>query len=107
MIDTHTAVASFAESVYKRESRDDALNVIVSTASPYKFAKSVYYAITGEALEDDLEAVDRLSALSKTGIPSAVSEIRNAGIIHDKVCEISEMRDLVENVLVKGSNRQV
>ena len=102
VIDTHTAVASFAESLYGKESGDDTPNVIVSTASPYKFAKNVFLAITGEALQDDLEAVDRLSELSKTGIPSAVSEIRNAGILHDKVCEISEMRDLVESVLLKG-----
>ena len=102
VIDTHTAVASYAESVYRRESGDDTPNVIISTASPYKFAKNVYYAITGETTENDLEAVDKLSMLSKTGIPSAISEIRNAGIIHDKVCEISEMRDLVESVLIKG-----
>ncbi|HAG69974.1 MAG TPA: threonine synthase [Lachnospiraceae bacterium] len=101
MIDTHTAVASFAESVYRNESGDASKNIIISTASPYKFARSVYKAIKGEvSSEDDFVIADDLSDLSKTGIPDAVRQIRNADIIHNKVCECSEMREAVRGSLV-------
>ncbi len=111
VIDTHTAVASFAESKYREDTGDGTKNVIVSTASPYKFAGSVYSAIKGADPKDEknddpkavssddraacFEIIDELSALSKTGIPLAVSEIRNADIVHDKVCKVSQMREAV------------
>lgn len=40
VIDTHTAVAYAAYNKYVNESKDETPTVIVSTASPYKFAKT-------------------------------------------------------------------
>ncbi|MCR5789794.1 MAG: threonine synthase [Lachnospiraceae bacterium] len=92
VIDPHTAVAAFAQDCYRKESSDTTPTVIVSTASPYKFAGSVYRAIQGEtSLTDDFEIVDALHELSKTDIPAAVSEIRNAGIVHQTVTDIQDM----------------
>ena len=45
VIDTHTAVAATVYEKYKKETGDDTVTVIASTASPYKFTRSVMDAI--------------------------------------------------------------
>ena len=45
VIDTHTAVAASAYDKYKKESGDETVSVIASTASPFKFTRSVMNAI--------------------------------------------------------------
>ena len=41
ILDTHTAVASGVYEKYRKESGDETPVIIASTASPYKFARSV------------------------------------------------------------------
>ena len=45
VMDTHTSVASYVCGCYQKNSGDDKKCVIASTASPYKFVKSVMSAI--------------------------------------------------------------
>ena len=45
VMDTHTAVAKKVYEDYKKETNDSTKTVIVSTASPFKFADSVLSAI--------------------------------------------------------------
>ena len=45
VMDTHTAVAAGVYQKYLRETEDRTVTVIASTASPYKFARSVMQAI--------------------------------------------------------------
>ncbi len=100
VIDTHTAVAGAAYDKYRSESGDDTVTVIASTASPYKFAKSVVSAIDGSlAGEDDLKLIDRLFDISKVKIPAAIEEIRNADILHRTECGINGIMDEVEGFL--------
>ncbi len=100
VIDTHTAVASFVYGDYKKKTGDLTKTVIASTASPYKFTPNVLRAIDHDVQSDDPFAlVDRLSEMSRTKIPAAVEEIRNAPIKHDKVIEISEMQQAVLDFL--------
>ena len=47
MIDTHTGVASCVYHNYVKETGDTKKTVIASTASPYKFSRSVMEAIFG------------------------------------------------------------
>ena len=92
VMDTHTAVASAVYDRYRRTEKDETVNVIVSTASPYKFTRSVMEALEGKAEEeDDFALIDRLSALSGIPVPNAVEEIRNAEILHHTVCDKEEM----------------
>lgn len=96
VLDTHTAVASYVYDEYRKKTGDDTKTVIASTASPYKFTPNVLKAIDKDcASEDAFELVDRLSELSGVKVPRAVEEIRNAKIMHDKVVEVSEMKDAV------------
>ena len=99
IIDPHTGVASCVYGKYKEETKDSAPSVIVSTASPYKFTRSVINAIGSDGSENDFALADRLSALSGVRIPKAVEEIRNAPILHDRVCEKDEMKQTVREIL--------
>lgn len=100
VIDTHTAVAAYADMKYKTESKEKRKSVIISTASPYKFGRSVLNAIDPDFIsEDDFKMSDRLHILSKRPIPNAIESLRNADIKHKEVCEISGMKDSVRNYL--------
>lgn len=100
VIDTHTAVASCVYNKYKAASKDDKKTVIASTASPYKFTRSVMKAIDAkyDAMED-FELVDELEKISRVAVPAAIEEIRTAPILHDHVCDKTEMKQTVMNFL--------
>lgn len=100
VMDTHTAVASSVYQKYVKDTGDTAKTVIASTASPYKFLVSVMGAIDDKYKGvDDFDLIDSLSEVSSTTIPRAVEEIRSAPILHDIVCDKSEMQKTVENIL--------
>lgn len=101
VMDTHTAVAAVAYDKYKAATGDDKTpTVIASTASPYKFTRSVMDAIDpAYDAEDDFKLVDELNKVSKTAIPKAIEEIRTAPVLHDTVCETAAMEDEVKKIL--------
>ena len=101
VMDTHTAVAAVAYDKYKAATGDDKTPTgIASTASPYKFTRSVMDAIDpAYDAEDDFELVDELNKVSKTAIPKAIEEIRTAPVLHDTVCETAAMEDEVKKIL--------
>ena len=100
LIDPHTAVAAGVYFDYRNREADTTPTVIVSTASPYKFAGTVTRAIDPSLVsDDDLETADRLSKLSKVPVPFAVTSLKNAKILHTTTCEVKDMKDTVESVL--------
>jgi threonine synthase len=100
IIDTHTSVASTVYNKYKAETDDDTKTVIASTASPYKFTRSVMNAIDCKYdVMSDFELVDELNKISGVKVPMAIEEIRTAPILHDTVCEVSDMSNQVKTIL--------
>ena len=101
VIDTHTSVAASVYRKYVEETGDTTKTVIASTASPYKFTRSVMEAIDSEkyAAMGDFELVDELSAISKVPVPNAIEEIRSAEIRHNTVAEVDEMPGVVKKIL--------
>ena len=100
VIDTHTAVASAVYKKYVEETKDATKTVIASTASPYKFTRSVMEAIDEKyASMGDFELVDELTKLANVAIPNAIEEIRTAEIRHNNICEVDEMQQVVKNFL--------
>lgn len=100
VIDTHTAVAANVCREYRKTSKDDRKAVIASTASPYKFARSVMTSINREY--DNLEEfalIDELEKISGVAIPKAIEEIRDAKIIHTRECDADKMEDTVKDIL--------
>ncbi|MDD6039325.1 MAG: threonine synthase [bacterium] len=100
IIDTHTAVASGVYRSYVKQSDDTKKTVIASTASPYKFTRSVMNAIDKKYdAMGDFELVDELCKLGNVEIPQAIEDIRSAKILHDRVCEVNEMPQAVKDFL--------
>ena len=100
VIDTHTAVAACVYNKYKADSKDDTKTIIASTASPFKFTRSVMNAINpAYDNQKDFELVDELSKISMVKVPNAIEEIRNANILHNTVCETEDMQSTVERIL--------
>jgi threonine synthase len=100
IIDTHTAVASAVYNKYIKETDDTTKTVIASTASPYKFTRSVMQAID-PAYEDqeDFALVDELHRLSGVAIPPAIEDIRSAPVLHDRVCDKDDMESEIKKIL--------
>ncbi len=100
VIDTHTAVAASVYEKYTAATGDKTKTIIASTASPYKFTRSVMEALDNSCESmSDFEQVDALSRLSGTAIPQAVEDIRFAVILHDMVCDTDKMQETVEEIL--------
>lgn len=100
IIDTHTAVGASVYARYKEESKDESKAIIASTASPYKFTRSVMEAVDSKyGSMEDFELVDELSRISKVPVPAAIEEIRSAEVLHDRVCKKDEMQLVVEEIL--------
>lgn len=100
IIDTHTAVAASVYNKYKNETDDTTKTLIISTASPYKFTRSVMNSINEDYdTMSEFELVDELNKLSGVKVPQAIEDIRTAPILHTKVCDVTEMKASVEEIL--------
>ena len=100
VIDTHTAVAAGVYKKYVADTKDDVPAVIASTASPYKFTRSVMDAISeGHENLDDFGLADALEKLSGVAVPKAVNDIRTAPVLHDRVVDAEDMPKTVKDIL--------
>lgn len=100
LIDTHTGVASCVYRKYKDVTKDDTKTVIASTASPYKFSRSVLEALFGnEGEKEEFALIDEMEKVSGVPVPNAVEEIRNASIRHNLQCKPEEMKETVAEIL--------
>ena len=101
ILDTHTAVASSVYGKYKAETKDEqTTTVIASTASPFKFSRSVMDAINPKYdTMEEFELIDELSKIGNVKIPNAIEEIRNAPVRHKATCEVDEMPKVVKEFL--------
>lgn len=89
LCDTHTAVAAKAAKEYKANSKNKML--IVSTASPYKFAPAVLSALGEEVPSDDFDALDKLFAVTKCAVPQNLANLRDAEVRFTKTINPEEM----------------
>lgn len=100
VMDTHTAVAAHVSRAYRDASKDQKKMLVASTASPYKFARSVMIAIDEKYDElEEFALIDELEKVSGVAIPNAIEEIRNAQIRHTKECDVDKMKETVKEIL--------
>ncbi len=115
ILDPHTAVAAHVAGKYKKETGSARKMVIASTASPYKFTRSVMSALeengqdkdavgagcapAQDPMAEDFLLADKLHQLSKVPIPNAIKEIRHAKVLHTMECGRNQMEDAVKKVL--------
>lgn len=100
VLDPHTAVASAVYQKYVTDTKDETKTVIVATASPFKFTRNVMNAIDDKYDDmSDFELADELSKIGNIDVPRAIEEIRTAPVIHDNVCDKTEMKAAVKRFL--------
>lgn len=94
LIDTHTSVAKVVLDKYLKKFNDDRVNLIVSTANPYKFSRSICNALDINIKEnDDFEVLNKLNDYSNIDIPSSLSSLKNMEILYSTTCEVNNMAD--------------
>ncbi|MBH1940338.1 threonine synthase [Mobilitalea sibirica] len=100
VLDTHTAVAASVYDNYVKQTEDRTKTVIVSTASPYKFAENVLEAVGVKPIpKEDYDQAKALNQVSGVEIPGAVNDLFEAPVLHNSVCESGKMQEMVENNL--------
>ena len=95
LIDTHTSVAYNAASEYINTYKAERKVLVVSTASPYKFAKDVLFALTSSEAEKDTEAGELLSSFTGTDIPSPLKAVLKKKVLFPDIIGKDDMDNAV------------
>jgi threonine synthase len=101
LIDTHTAVAVNAAEAYASDYKAENKMLVVSTASPYKFAADVLLSLTGSKPEDDLMALEGLNRYTGVDIPSPLASILTKTAIHTETINKSDMKEATRRFALK------
>lgn len=101
LCDTHTAVAVTVYREYLSQTGDHRPTVIVSTASPYKFATDVLDAVEQGAADglSGIEAMETLSAKTGVPIPPPLYGLADKEVRFTKVCDPQQMTEAVFDYL--------
>ncbi len=98
LLDTHTAVACNVYDKYVRATGDKTPTIIVSTASPFKFAKSVAEAILKPDLlegQDEFAILRTLSEYTGISIPAGVRDLEQREVLHSMTSSVEDMGETV------------
>lgn len=97
LCDPHTAVAFNVYNEYFEKTNDKTKTIIVSTASPYKFSKTVLESVDKNMNEDEdiFNTIEKLSKVTKTKIPSPILQLKNLKIRFDKTISKSDMFEYI------------
>ena len=95
LADTHTSVALNCAEKYINATNDTTPMVVVSTASPYKFAADVYKSITKTQASDGTAALDELSSLTNTEISYPLKNLDTRKVNFYTVIETQDMLEAV------------
>ena len=101
LCDTHTAVAVKVYDNYVAETNDDIPTVIDSTASPYKFSKSVLSAVLGGNSPelDEFNMVDKLNEVTGADVPAPLANLKDKKVRFSNVCDKENMSEMVFKLL--------
>jgi threonine synthase len=99
VMDTHTAVAYKTYEDYLEATLDQTKTIILSTASPFKFPKSVYTAIFGTSEMDELALMRALSERTRLLIPEVVDRLGTKDVLHTRSCKPEEMANEIMLIL--------
>ncbi|MEA1939983.1 MAG: threonine synthase [Candidatus Caldatribacteriota bacterium] len=100
LIDPHTAVGYAVYKKYSEKTKDNTKTIIVSTASPFKFTKSVMGALDEKYREfDDFELIEKMANLCLLPVPEGVRGIKGRPILHKRICNKEKIREEIAEIL--------
>ena len=95
LIDTHTAVGYKVYEDYRKATGDDTPAVIASTASPYKFAKSVADSIGLPEQPDGFAYIREVEKETGVKVPEGLRDLDKKEIRHTGVIDTDEIKETV------------
>ncbi len=101
LCDTHTAVAVKVYEDYVASTGDDIVTVIDSTASPYKFSKSVLEAVNNASASDmdEFATVEELHRVTGAQVPLPLKALQDKQVRFTEVCDKENMSQMVFKLL--------
>ena len=93
--DTHTGVAVNALEQYTKATGDQTPCVVVSTASPFKFAPAILPAMDLDFEGTDFQMLEAMEIVSCMPAPKALTDLKNKEVRFDKVIEKDAMKQEV------------
>lgn len=102
LMDTHTAVAWRALEKYRFLTSDDTYTIVLSTASPYKFADSVLSALEDAQPQggEPFELLRKLNSATGAEIPPRMLALEQLPVLHSEVIPADKMELAVVKNLV-------
>ena len=105
LMDTHTAVGYVVFNKYRKETGDNRQALIASTASPYKFPRSICNALELDVSnKDDFEILKLLNEYTNIEIPNNLKGLDVKKVIHNKVCNKEKMKESLLEFLKENKN---
>ena len=95
LCDTHTAVAVRVYEDYRARTGDTTPAVIASTASPFKFCRSVIEALGGTLEKDDVSQLDVLTGLTGVPAPAPLAALAGKTPRFDRVVDKTDILSTV------------
>ena len=99
LIDTHTAVAFHVLEEYRKATGDDAMTIVASTASPFKFSNSVLEALGETELQEGTAILQQLSDRTGVPVPAPLASLSGKTVRFDHWTEKENMKKEVEDFL--------
>ncbi len=97
--DTHTSIALAVQEKFKNYSKDKNKSIVLSTASPFKFAQSVYFALTGKKIKDAFIASEKISLETALSIPENITKLKTKEIRFNKSVDKTETFDAIKDFI--------
>lgn len=105
LMDTHTAVAYVVLNKYREETGDNSEYLLASTASPYKFPRSICKALKMQCEDkSDFEILDILKEYTEKEIPNNLKCLNIKPVLHQEVCNKDMMQESLQNFLKESIN---
>lgn len=100
LMDTHTAVAYVVNKKYIEEFNDNTPYLVVSTASPYKFPRSICNALGVDVSQiNDFKSLNKLKEYTGVNIPENLNNLDKKPVLHNEVWDKDNMKDAVLSYL--------
>ena len=98
VVDPHTSVAIAVYNDYCLATGDLTPSVILSTASPYKFAQDVYEAVGENQIADPFKAVKKLHFLTGMEVPEGIDRLE---FLEERFTDVLAKDEIKAKVLAK------
>lgn len=102
LMDTHTAVGWAVMEEFVAKEDNGYVNIVLSTASPYKFSRDVLSAISDEQPETGFAAMDRLNAVTGVDVPERLARLRDMPVRFTDCVDRNAMLDYVKDAVKRA-----